>query len=275
MALSYERHSTPLLWVCQVHKSDKAIPSVPVPANSPFVAALKKTLRSHGLTYRELARKLGLSEPTVKRMFSRGAFTLTRIEQILRVLDLELYDVARMSRGQAAAPVELNLDQENALARDERLLSVFWLVLNEWTFAEILEAYAITKPELTLAFARLARVRLIDWGPGERARLLVGRDFRWRAAGPVKKAYGNRVLQELLKGRFEGPAEVLRFEARDISDESAAVVRRRLERLAAEFNELAEVDASLPARKRNGFGLLVACRPWQFSVMIALKKRKA
>ena len=246
-----------------------------MPASSPFVTALKKTLRSHGLTYAELARKLDLSEPTVKRMFSRGAFTLTRIEQILRVLDVDLYDIARMSRGRAAAPVELNLDQENALARDERLLSVFWLVLNGWTFAEILEAYAITKPELTLAFARLARVRLIDWGPGERARLLVGRDFRWRAAGPVKKAYGNRVLQELLKGRFEGPAELLRFEARDISEESAAVVRRRLERLAAEFNELAEVDASLPPRKRSGFGLLVACRPWQFSAMIALKRRKA
>jgi transcriptional regulator with XRE-family HTH domain len=246
-----------------------------VPANSPFVAALKKTLRSHGLTYRELAGKLGVSEPTVKRMFSRGAFTLARIEQILRALDLDLYDVARMSRGQATAPLELSLEQENALARDERLLSVFWLVLNEWTFAEILEAYAITKLELTLAFARLAKVRLVDWGPGERARLMVGRDFLWRPAGPVKKAYGNRVMQELLKSRFEGSSELLRFEARDISEESAAVVRRRLERLAAEFNEFAQVDASLPARKRNGFGLLVACRPWQFSAMIALKKRKA
>ena len=245
-----------------------------MPSSSPFVGALKKILRSRAVTYGELARKLGVSEPTVKRMFSRGAFTLARIEQILRVLDLDFYDVGRMVRGQSAA-VELNLDQENALARDERLLSVFWLVLNEWTFAEILEAYAVTKPELTLAFARLARVRLIDWGPGERARLLVGRDFRWRAAGPVKKAYGNRVLQEFLKGRFEGPAELLRFEARDLSEESAAVVRRRLERLAAEFNDLAEVDASLPARKRNGFGLLVAGRPWQFSVMIGLKKRKA
>src|SRR6185295_3369128 len=148
-------------------------------------------------------------------------------------------------------------------------------VLNEWTFAEILEAYAVTKPELTLAFARLARVRLIDWGPGERARLLVGRDFRWRSAGPVKKAYGNRVMQELLKGRFDGPAELLRFEARDVSEESAAVMRRRLERLAAEFNELAEIDASLPARRRRGFGVLLACRPWEFSAMIALKKRKS
>ena len=245
-----------------------------MPAGSPFVDALKQSLRARGMTYAELARRLGLSEPTVKRMFSRGTFTLARIEQILRVLDLDLYEVARMSRGRAARPVELSLEQETALARDERLLSVFWLVLNDWTFAEILEAYAITKPELTLAFARLARVRLIDWGPRERAPLKVPRDFRWRAGGPVKKAYGNRVMQELLKGRFDGQAELLRFEARDVSGESAALMRRRLERLAAEFNELAEVDASLPARRRSGFGLLVACRPWEFSVMIALKKRK-
>lgn len=246
-----------------------------MPAGSRFVEALKSSVHARGLTYGQLARKLGLSEATVKRMFSRGTFTLARIEQILRALDMDLYDVARSIRGRAAGQAELTLEQENALAADERLLSVFWLVLNDWTFAEILDGYAITKPELTLAFARLARVQLIDWGAGERARLLVGRDFRWRAAGPVKKAYGNRVVQEFLKGRFDAAAEMLRFEARDVSEESAALMRRKLERLAAEFNELAEIDASLPARRRNGFGLLIGCRPWEFSAMNALKKRKA
>ena len=205
-----------------------------MPARSRFVDALKRSVRARDLTYAQLARKLALSEPSVKRMFSRGTFTLARIEQILRVLDLDLYDVARMSRGQAAGPAELTLEQENALARDERLLSVFWLVLNDWKFEEILESFAIAKAELTLAFARLGRVQLIDWGAGERARLKVGRDFRWRAGGPVKRAYGNRVMQEFLRGRFDGALELLRFEARDVSEESAAVVRRRLERLAAD-----------------------------------------
>jgi transcriptional regulator with XRE-family HTH domain len=242
---------------------------------SPLVEALKKTLRARGVTYRQLAGKLGLSEPTIKRMFSRGTFTLARIEQMLRALDLDLYEVARMSRAGVARPAELTLEQENALARDERLLSVFWLVLNGWTFDEILESYAVSRAELTHAFARLARAQLIDWGPGERVRLKIEREFEWRAGGPVKKAYGNRVMQELLKDRFDGPAELLRFEARDVSDESAAVMRRRLERLAAEFNELAEIDATLPARRRSGFGVLLACRPWEFSAMIALKRRKS
>jgi transcriptional regulator with XRE-family HTH domain len=246
-----------------------------MPVRSRFVEALKKALRARGVTYAQLGRRIGVSEPTVKRMFSRGAFTLARIEQILRVLDLELYDVARMSRGRSETPAELTPEQETLLARDERLLSVFWLLLNDWGFEEILQAFAIARTELTLAFARLARARLIDWGPRERARLRVSRDFQWRAGGPVKKAYGARVMQEFLNSRFDEPTALLRFEARDLSADSAAVLRRRLERIAAEFNEAAEVDATLPGRRRASFGLLVACRPWEFSVMISLKRRKA
>lgn len=245
-----------------------------MPARSRLVEALKQALRARGLTYAQLARRLGLSEPTVKRMFSRGSFTLARIESILRVLDLEFYDLARMSRGAAGGPAQLTLEQETTLARDARLLSVFWLLLNDWSFEEILADYAVTRAELTLAFARLARVRLIDWGPRERARLAVSRDFQWRPGGPVKKAYGARVMQEFLAARFDGPGEWLRFEARDLSADSISVLRRRLEKLVAEFNETAEVDADLPGRRRQSLGLLVACRPWQFSAMIALKKRR-
>jgi transcriptional regulator with XRE-family HTH domain len=246
-----------------------------MPARSRFVEALKKALRARGVTYAGLAGRIGLSEASVKRMFSRGSFTLARIEQVLRALDLELYDVARMSRGEPRGAAELTLEQEAALARDERLLSVFWLLLNDWRFEEILQQFAVSRSELTLAFARLARAGLIDWGPRERARLRVPRDFAWRARGPVKRAYGARVMTEFLKGRFDGPAEMLRFEAKELSPESAAVMRRKLERLVAEFNELAEVDASLPARRRASTAILAAVRPWEFSVVNALKKRRA
>lgn len=246
-----------------------------MPARNRFVEALKKALRARGVTYAELARRIGLSEASVKRMFSRGTFTLARIEQVLRALDLELYDVARMSRGEPRGPAELTQEQETALARDERLLSVFWLLTNDWRFDDILQQFAISRSELTLAFARLARAGLIDWGPGERARLRVPRDFEWRAGGPVKRAYGARVMAEFLKGRFDGALEMLRFEAKELSPESAAVMRRKLERLVAECNELAEVDASLPARRRASTAILVAVRPWEFSVVNALKKRKA
>jgi len=242
---------------------------------SRFVEALKRSLRARGLTYGALARELRLSEASVKRMFSRGTFTLSRIEQILAVLDLELDEVARMSRGAEAQARELSLEQEAALARDERLLSVFWLLQNDWRFAEIVEAFAISRAELTAACARLEKLALIDWRPGDRVRLKVAKDFTWRAGGPVKKVYGRRVMQEFLQGRFEAPLELLRFESRVLSPESAMVLKRRLERLARDFNEFAEADSSAPSARRLGVALLAACRPWEFSVVNALKRRKS
>src|SRR5687767_4322321 len=246
-----------------------------MPLRRRFVDALKRSLRSRGLTYGALARELRLSEASVKRMFSRGTFTLSRIEQILAVLDLELDEVARMSRSAESQARELSLEQESALAKDERLLSVFWLLQNDWRFAEVLDAFAISRAQLTGACARLEKLGLIDWRPGDRVRLKVAKDFSWRPGGPVKKVYGRRVMQEFLQGRFDAPLELLRFESRVLSQESAMVLKRRLERLAREFNELAEADASAPSGRRLGVALLAACRPWEFSAVNALKRRKS
>jgi len=238
-----------------------------------IVDALKRCLRARGITYAALARELRLSEASVKRQFSRRTFTLSRMEDVLRVLELDLAELARLTRGSQSQDTELSLEQETLLASDERLLSVFWLLLNGWRFADIVEAFVITRTELTLALAKFERARLIDWDAGDRVRLRVAKDFVWRAGGPVKKAYGLRVTAEFLRSRFSGPLEMLRFEARDLSPASAAMLRRRLERVAAEFNDLAEVDSGLPARRREGIGLLIACRPWAFSAMNALKRR--
>src|SRR5689334_4581860 len=131
---------------------------------SPVVEALKSSLRSRGMTYRDLARKLGVSEATIRRTFSRGTLTLARIEQILEALEIDLQELARLARDGSEAPAELTHEQEAALAREERLFSVFWLIQNQWSFAEILAAFAITRAELTSAYARLERLKLIRWG---------------------------------------------------------------------------------------------------------------
>lgn len=241
---------------------------------SRFVEALKKSVRARGLTYAELARRLRLSEASVKRMFSRGTFTLARIEEVLAAVDLDLYEVARLSRSANGGAGQLTHEQELGLAKDERLLAAFWLVLNGWTFEEILSTFAITRTELTIAFARLEKLRLIEWGPRERVRLLVPRDFVWRAGGPAKKAYARRAMTEFLHGRFDQPLELIRFEPRELSPQSAALFKGKLERLLAEFNEAAEADSALPGAKRVGIALLVACRPWEFSPVQSLKRRR-
>jgi hypothetical protein len=82
-------------------------------------------------------------------------------------------------------------------------------------------------------------------------------------------------MAEFLQARFDAPLEMLRFESRELSPESAATLKGKLERLVAEFKELADADSALPSSRRIAFALLGACRPWEFSVVNALKRRKA
>ncbi len=236
-----------------------------------IVETLKRILKARGMTYAELAGALRVSTPTVKRLFSQRSFTLERLEEILRVLEVDFYELARLSHGRRAGPVELSLEQETALARDARLFTVFWLLCNEWRFDQIVSEHRVGAAQITAYFARLERLRLIDWRPGNRARLRVPKRYVWRAGGPLRKAYGLKVVTEFMRSRFDAPHDAFHFEAQELSPESALVVKRRLERVAAEISELVEMDAAAPGKKRVTLGVLLACRPWSISIVHALR----
>ena len=235
-----------------------------------IVETLKKILKARGMTYAELARALRVSTPTVKRLFSQRSFTLKRLEEVLRVLEVDFQELARLSHGRREGPVELSLEQETALAKDARLFTVFWLLCNEWRFDEIVADFRVGAAQITSYFARLERLRLLDWRPGNRARLRVPKRYVWRAGGPLRKAFGLKVVTEFMRARFDAPQDAFHFEAQELSAESAIVVKRRLERVAAEINELVEMDAAAPGKKRVTLGVLLACRPWSISIVHAL-----
>ncbi|MGH8703206.1 MAG: helix-turn-helix domain-containing protein, partial [Burkholderiales bacterium] len=138
-----------------------------------ITASLKKALRARGVTYAQLALRLRLSEASVKRLFWRGSFTLERLERICEYLDLDFYELARMSRRDGAVIFEPSLDQERALADDPRLFTVFYLLVNDWTLQDICAGYVISEPEGIRLLIRLDRLKLIRLGINNQVKLLV------------------------------------------------------------------------------------------------------
>lgn len=64
-----------------------------------LVDALKRILKGKGTTYAGVAQGLGLSEASVKRMFSRRDFTLQRLEEVCRQAGVDFADLARGDPG--------------------------------------------------------------------------------------------------------------------------------------------------------------------------------
>ena len=191
--------------------------------------------------------------------------------QCCTVLGIDLGALCHSQQARAAENRELSVAQEKALAGDPRLLMIFHLLVQGWSLADMGREYGFRGADRTLLLAQLDRLGLIELQANDRIRLRVPRDFRWRTQGPVRRRYGAAVLQEFLLDRFQGERALLRFEVRELSEESLQVIKRKLERLAQEVTELAELDAYLPVERKHSVGVAMAMRPWVFSVASALK----
>ncbi len=236
--------------------------------------ALKAALRTRGIRYREIGARIGLSEASVKRVLSRGTLSVARLGAICDAVDIELGELVRIAREQRGRPRELSLSQERALAAQPTLMLVFHLLRHGWRADEIVREYALDRPALVRALARLDRLRLIELLPGDKVRLQVPDDFGWRRDGPVRQRYIVRAMSEFLRHGFAAAGEVLSFEVRELSDASSALLQRRLQRLEREFREMAEIDAALPAARRRSAGMMLAMRPWVFSLADSLRRRR-
>ena len=62
-----------------------------------WVDTLKRCLKARGLTYKDVARKLKLSEASIKRLFSERSFTLQRLEQICLMMYMSFSDLAHIN----------------------------------------------------------------------------------------------------------------------------------------------------------------------------------
>lgn len=230
-----------------------------------LVKALKRVLRARNITYKMLAEHLGISEASVKRTFSEQTFSLSRLEAICNVVDINFLELAKMSElSESEFPDELTLEQERALAADINLLSCFFLLLVGWRTMRIARRLELEQTAVIRLLAKLDRLRLIELLPRNRVRLLTSRQIKWRPDGPVRRRYEKQVKAQFLSDRFSGQDKLFRFESGELSEASARHVVRRMEALSKEFAELAEVDLPLPPDEKKSVGLMLALRPWTY-----------
>lgn len=241
-------------------------------ATHPLLAALQRRLRREGMTYAEVARRLRVSEPTVKRLFSTERITLERLDALCAVAGVDLVDLAREAQEGGARLSRLTREQEDLLVKDETLLLVAVLTLNHWRFEEMLAAYRISEPVLVRHLAALDRLGLIDLQPENRVRLKVARDFAWLPNGPIQRWFERNAQDDFLDANFQGEREVRRVAHGMLSEASRLRLLDRIEKLCTEFAELHSEDAVLPLHARDGACMLVAMRRWEPKGFAALRR---
>ncbi|HWK73430.1 MAG TPA: helix-turn-helix transcriptional regulator [Povalibacter sp.] len=244
-----------------------------------MLETLKRCLRARGMTYSSLGKALGLSESSVKRLFADESFTLTRLERVCSVIDMSVADLSRMASGareaQTQQPYSLTLEQERTLASNASLLACFYLLLNGRTVEETERRLDLNSRAMRSLLSRLTAARLIEIDAKRNVRLHAKLPIAWRPDGPVRRLYERQVRAEFLQGPFSAPSEALTFHSAELSPASVRILLRKLERLAADFADLAALDVHVPSRDKTSVAVLLACRPWVFSMFSAYRARGA
>ena len=229
-----------------------------------LIAELKRSLKERGLTYAAVARELRLSLATVKRLFSRGDFSLARLEQVCTLAGVRLGEILERAQEHAAPTRQLTLTQEREIVADARLLFVTWLVVSRVPFEEIVREYRLSAREVQRCLIRLDRLKVLELQPGNRVRLLVDRRFSWRPGGPVQRHIHERLLREFLAHAFTGAEEEFFFHGAHVSREALARLKRVLQAAARECLELIDRDRATPIEGRSGAAFVLALRPWVY-----------
>lgn len=228
-----------------------------------LLVILKRQLKAHGLTYRDVATALRLSEPSVKRMFSTGNLSLERLAAICTMLDLTLAELAQAAAASAPRLSRLDEKQEAELVSDPKRLLVAVCALNHWRLADIVRNYRLDEPECLRHMLHLDRMRLIDLLPGNRIRINVTRDFDWLPGGPIERYFAGRWRDDFLSGRFDGPQEEVFFVHGMLTPEARAQFMAQLEKLRRNFAALHDESQSAAIGERQGTGMLLALREWE------------
>lgn len=240
-----------------------------------LVENLKRELRARNITYATVAKRLGMSEASVKRMFSQKEFTLSRIDAICEVAGIEFSDLARALAAPDAVISQLSFEQEKEFVDNQKLMLVALLCLNHYSFDEMMALFELDAAECTRLLTRLDKLKFIELMPNNRVRLLVSRAFAWIPDGPIQRFFKLYGVGDFFRSSFDGEHELMVLANGALSKSSVSTLLARLRKTAAEFSGMRNDDAVLPSSERSPVTLLIAARPWLPDFLRKYRRKEA
>lgn len=228
-----------------------------------LIKTLKEELRRKGITYRDVAKAIELSEASVKRLFADTSFSLERLDVICELLGMELTDLVRLMESDLSLTSRLTLSQELELVSDIKLLLMAHFLINGVLFCEIIDSYNISEPEGIRLLVKLDRLKIIELLPENRVKVIISNNFQWIHNGPIQNFYEKTIQEEFFKSSFSGQGEVRMFVSGMLTRQSNSEMIKKISHLCIELNELSHSDRSEDINQRFGTSLVVAMRPWE------------
>lgn len=240
-----------------------------------IIKAIKQVLKNKEITYKDLAQIMQISEASVKRLFSKHTISLKRLEIICDIIDLDFYELAIMAKQSRENNLNiLSVEQECVLAENHKLVVFLYFIVHGWSLPYIISEYDISESEATGMLLELDKLGIIELFPENKFRLLISKNVLWNKKGPIWNKYLDKVADDFMDHNFDRANERMVFCTGQFSRESLDIIEKKLDDFIENFNQLAIEDTLVPIKNRHSTGIFIAFRPWVFSLISGLRKKK-
>jgi transcriptional regulator with XRE-family HTH domain len=227
-----------------------------------LVQALRERMRAKGMTYGQLAKRIGVSESTIKRMLGRSArdMTLGRLDDICNVLGVTMAELMEGPEPTEFDAQHLSLEQEEALAGDRTMLQLLYGAMSIRDTTALTRYMRKTPKAVGSALRNLERLGLIDHD-GKRVRPRILEPKEWIRGGPLARKLFPEMRDAFIAHSFEGELTTQSLRCFLISPESATVIRKKIRVLMAELADLSKIDLRFARDRIIPWSVHFAARP--------------
>lgn len=220
--------------------------------NVEITSALKTALKSRGVTYREVADQIGVSEKTIKRLFSEKDCSLSRLTEVCDVINLSVYDLLDFAQHYSKPAVRLSEQQERFLGGHPQHFAFLFFLTTGYSADQIKQKYALSELSCFRYLRDLDKQRFIELAENNRYRLLVDGRLIVPLHGPlhgfVKNA--NQVFLEHVIDNDGESGFDFRSSFRHMSRDTLLQLNEELAEITVKYQKLAQRDeAVLPRNK--------------------------
>lgn len=154
-------------------------------AQMEITSALKSALKSKGITYKEVADKLGLSEKTIKRLFRDKDCSLSRLNDICELIDVSLYDLLDFAKNYNEPLAKLSHQQLLYLGAHPFHFNFLMLLTTNHSIDLIMQTYGLSDVSIFRYLRDLDAQGMIELGPNNDFKLLIHGKLLMQLQGPV------------------------------------------------------------------------------------------
>lgn len=164
-----------------------------------IVSVLKGRLKISGLTYMDVSTHLGVSESSIKKLFSNvHAIPLSKLEDISSLANVSVSNIIYEAENNLSKFYYFNDSQDELFTTQPHLYKYFWYISrNSMNYSDILKKESLSDTELYIYLRELEKVDLIEMLDSRRFKLLVSRSIAFKQNAKFSIHFREKMINTL------------------------------------------------------------------------------